>query len=79
MLADTYYPGWKSAVDRRDTKIYIANYAFRAVKVPAGEHRVTFRYEPASFRWGLRITLGTLMVALVAISYLLVRGRSGKK
>ena len=78
-LSDTYYPGWKASVDGKETNIYLANYAFRAVKVPAGEHRVTFRYEPASFRWGLRITLGTLMVALVAISYLLVRGRSGKK
>lgn len=58
-LSDAYYPGWKAYVDGKEKKIYLANYAFRAVEVPRGEHEVVFKYEPRSFWWGIRISLGT--------------------
>lgn len=45
-LSDSYYPGWKAYIDEKPSKIYRADYTFRAVEVPAGEHRVVFRYEP---------------------------------
>lgn len=53
VLSETYYPGWKATIDGNDTQILRANYAFRAVQVPAGEHVIDFLYQPASFRWGL--------------------------
>ncbi|MBU3978137.1 YfhO family protein, partial [Patescibacteria group bacterium] len=59
-LSDTYYPGWKAAIDGEDTKIYVANYAFRAVKVPQGEHRVEFYYSPESFKTGLILSAAAL-------------------
>ena len=51
-LADNYYPGWKAYVDGVETKILRANYSFRAVVVPKGEHEVVFSYFPESFRLG---------------------------
>ncbi|MDO8551068.1 MAG: YfhO family protein [bacterium] len=66
-LSDTYYPGWKALVDGQEKKIYLANYAFRAVEVPKGEHTVVFRYEPKSVRWGMRISLGTLGLVVLAM------------
>lgn len=59
VLADTYYPGWTAAVDGAPARIYRANYIFRAVRVPPGVHQVEFRYEPATFRRGLAITVGS--------------------
>jgi hypothetical protein len=56
-LSDTYYPGWRAYVDGRETKIYRANLAFRAVEVPRGRHTVVFRYVPVSFYSGLVLTL----------------------
>ncbi len=55
-LSDTYYPGWKAFVDGKESKIYRADYTFRAVSVPAGEHSVAFVYQPDSLRWGIMIT-----------------------
>ena len=66
-LSDTYYPGWKAYLDGRETKLYRANYAFRAVAVPQGEHNVALRYLPASFSLGLKISLFTAAFILAAI------------
>ncbi len=54
-LADQYYPGWRSTLDGAALPIHRAVEApvFRAVAVPAGRHRIAFRYEPASYRLGL--------------------------
>ena len=64
-LSDNYYPGWKAVIDGEERKIYRADYTFRAVFVPKGEHKVLFLYEPLAFKWGLGIALFSLM-ALVA-------------
>jgi hypothetical protein len=61
-LADAYYPGWKAYVDGEEEKIYAADYLFRAVFLPRGEHRVEFRYDPLSFKIGLAASLLTLLV-----------------
>jgi hypothetical protein len=57
LLSDTYYPGWKVFVDGIPQKIYQANYAFRAVPLIAGAHRIKFVYDPASFKLGAGVTL----------------------
>jgi len=71
-LSDSYYPGWKAYVDGAETEIYQANYAFRAVYLPAGEHTIEFIYEPRSFR----VASFTSLLALLAVAVLLVSRRS---
>jgi uncharacterized membrane protein YfhO len=64
-ISDTYYPGWRAFVDGKETKIYRANYAFRAIKVPKGTHEVLMYYLPNSFVFGIYLSimgLGTLLV-----------------
>jgi Bacterial membrane protein YfhO len=77
VLADSYYPGWKAFVDGREEVIRRANLFFRAVRLPAGNHTVEFRYEPKSFAIGLAISATTL-VALAATT-ILVALRTRKK
>jgi len=57
VLSDTYYPGWKAFVDGIPEKIYQANYAFRAVPLGAGTHKVEFVYDPMGFKLGAGVTL----------------------
>lgn len=61
-LSDSYFPGWKAYLDSEETKIYRANYNFRAVPVSAGNHRLIFSYEPSSFQLGLKISLITWLI-----------------
>ena len=44
-------------MDGKETKIYRANLAFRAIEVPKGKHTVVFKYVPMSFYIGLALTL----------------------
>lgn len=65
VLLDSYYPGWKARVDGADAPVLRANYAFRGAAVPAGTHRVEFRYRPTSFYAGLGISLFCLLACLL--------------
>ena len=68
VLSDTYFPGWKAFVDGQETKIYRANYAFRAIPLGAGAHRVEFVYDPLSFKLGAGVTfLGIIGCFIVGL------------
>jgi hypothetical protein len=47
-LHETWYPGWVADIDGKRVPILRADVLFRGVEVPAGRHRVLFRYEPFS-------------------------------
>jgi uncharacterized membrane protein YfhO len=53
VLHDTWDPGWRARVDGDPAEVLRADFAFRAVRVPAGRHAVELRYAPGSFRLGL--------------------------
>ena len=59
VLADTFYPGWRVFVDGSPTKIYRANFNFRAIVLPKGEHKVEFVYQPRLIKIGAMTSLTT--------------------
>jgi hypothetical protein len=76
VLLDSYYPGWRAYVDGREVEIRRANFAFRAVPVPAGRHQIEFVYKPRSFYVGLTITLLSAVFGL--LSLLMARGEGAE-
>jgi hypothetical protein len=65
VMSAPWYPGWSCTVDEKPARLYRANYAFRAVPVPAGRHHVRFDFAPTSYRRG-RLVSGA-SVAMVAV------------
>jgi hypothetical protein len=68
VLLDTNYPGWRATVGGKPTTIYQTDYLFRGVRVPAGTHRVVFRYVDWPLRIGAAITLSTLAGVIIALT-----------
>jgi len=68
VLTDAYYPGWRALVDEREVPIHRADVLFRAVRLPAGWHRVEFIYDPLSFKIGAAISLAALLGVVVALA-----------
>jgi hypothetical protein len=67
-LSDSFYPGWEAYIDNNKTQIYRADYAFRAVYVPRGSHRVTFIYNPISFIVGVYAFIaGFLLIIIITV------------
>ena len=73
VLTDTWYPGWRATRDGSELEVFRANGLFRAVRVPAGTSRVRFEYAPASFRWGVAISLAS--IGITALTVLIARRR----
>lgn len=62
-LADTWHPRWRVFIDGAPGTMGRLNDAFRGVALPAGSHRVSFRYQPS----GMPYTLVISVLALLAI------------
>ena len=67
-ISDNFYPGWKAKVDGDETKIWRADYTFRAVPLTAGEHTVRFYFDSSSFKIGALISVLSLLFLLVFVS-----------
>jgi hypothetical protein len=74
-LAENDYPGWQALVDDQPAKIYRANYSFRAIEIPEGDHQVKFVYSPQSFKMGLAFSVISLLLILF-LSYQIARRKS---
>lgn len=60
VLADQYYPGWFAYIDGIPTNIYKTNGVVRGVVVPAGTHKVLFRYRPIKIYAFMALSIFTL-------------------
>jgi len=68
VIGDVYYPGWKAYIDGKPTKIFLADYAFRGVVVPAGKHTVVFKFRPIYLYAGYAMSL--LVISFLSLCFL---------
>jgi len=59
VLSDVYYPGWRATMDGAPTPILRADYVFRGVWLPPGDHDVEMVFSPRTWRVGLVVSLVT--------------------
>ena len=78
VLSEIHYPCWKASVDGRAAPLYRADYALRAIPVPAGTHRVRCYNADNAFRRGAMLSLLSLALTLGALGIGL-QGRARKK
>ncbi|HEY7311011.1 MAG TPA: hypothetical protein VH643_16725 [Gemmataceae bacterium] len=79
VLTDLWYPGWTCRVDDNAVTVERADYLFRAVAMPQGRHEVVFAFEPQSYWWGRRISLGTLAVVVLLLAGCFLTSRFSRR
>lgn len=68
VFSEIWYPeGWNCYIDGKKTdKIFRANYVLRGVLIPAGKHKIEWKFEPTSFNSGSTYSLiGSLLLLLL--------------
>jgi hypothetical protein len=74
IFSDVYYPkGWQVSIDGAPAEMIRANYILRALAIPAGTHKVEFRFEPQSIKTTDGIAYAALLIMLLTSIYLIYR------
>ena len=65
-----YDKGWKSYIDNKEVPHYRVNYVLRGLAVPAGTHKITFKFEPETYALGSKLALGfgSIIYLLIGLS-----------
>lgn len=64
--------GWKAIIDGKPVEYIRANYILRALRIPAGKHKVEFVFEPRSVALGT--TISSISSLIVLLGFLGVAG-----
>ncbi|MBM2840083.1 MAG: hypothetical protein HW412_611, partial [Bacteroidetes bacterium] len=68
VLSEVYYPaGWRAFIDGNETEIFKTNYILRSVAVPAGNHDITFTFDPPMYNIGWNLSHAGWGVAALCI------------
>ncbi len=68
VFSEIYYPkGWNAYIDGKPTPHFRADYVLRAMVLPAGDHKVVFKFEPRAYSLGETISLISSLILIFLI------------
>ncbi len=82
VFSEIYYPtGWVAYIDGKQTAYCKTNYALRGLAIPAGKHKIEFKFEPKSASMGETIAryANILAILIVLLCIFMVWKNSKKK
>lgn len=80
VFSEVYYEkGWNAYLNDEKVPHFRVNYLFRGMVVPAGNHTITFKFEPATYYTGEKISLAaSIILLLVSLGALAMNFRKPK-
>lgn len=81
-FSEIYYnsgKGWNAYIDGKAVEHFRANYVLRAMKIPAGEHTVEFKFEPSAYATGETISFASsALLVLMCIGAIVMELKAKK-
>ncbi|MCQ2974817.1 MAG: YfhO family protein [Bacteroidales bacterium] len=72
VFSEIYYPkGWQAYLDGKPVDHICADYIFRAMAVPSGQHTIEFKFDPTSVKVGSIISaIASILIILATLGYI---------
>lgn len=68
VFSEMYYPhGWQASIDGQEIEHFRVNYTLRGLEIPAGNHEIEFKFEPAVVQKGSTISLTGAILFLILL------------
>lgn len=68
VFSEVYYDkGWQGYIDEKPVPHFRVNYLLRAMRVPAGEHTIVFKFHPGSYYMGEKIALASSLILILLV------------
>lgn len=80
VFSEIYYPkGWEAYIDGEKEPILRVNYILRGLRIPAGKHKIEFKFEPKSYSIGNTVAMFSSIFLLVcALGLIFYRNKKRK-
>ncbi|MBI5218220.1 MAG: YfhO family protein [Bacteroidia bacterium] len=80
VFSEIYYnKGWNAFIDNKPANHIRVNYVLRAMRIPAGTHKIEFKFEPKSYYSGNKISLASSALLMFLLLGVIVKEIIGKK
>lgn len=68
VFSEIYYDkGWEASVDGQPASHYRADWTLRAMRIPAGEHEIVFRFVPHTYITARRVTTASSAILILLL------------